>query len=248
MHTDWRSETERAQVENERTVDPGAQSSVNANSGTAWPVLEQAMEDLKTALVERKVEPICSAYQSVRHAVRGMKTKDMFGMIEQAAGPQAKEMILSAHAHRECFMCQSGSMACDQCGGSGQIDPGRTCPSCDGLGLADCTFCRGTGWADAQMLPAELRRAVEEKHYVRAMDDLRSLQQRLVRVGINNLPRLSPEERREMASLAMRLQARLEESRQRGLVNTQNPAVFDQAIAGLSHILQKLQPTEPKAT
>ncbi len=122
--------------------------------------LRTALEELAHAAAKKHAEPICTAYSRLRHASRGMHVREMFKRADEALGQSSRDLIVTAYSHRHCFMCKGGIVACRSCRGSGQVEKGRKCLSCDGLGLTMCDFCRGTGWADRDSLPREIRPAV----------------------------------------------------------------------------------------
>jgi hypothetical protein len=178
-----------------------------ASNGKA--ALYHALVGLKEAVAHRKVEEICGAYQAVRKTARGMAVKDMIEGVKVALGPSGIEVVVSAYAHRRCFMCSGGAVACDHCEGTGQVQEGRPCPFCDGLGIAPCAFCRGTGWPDRDTVPSELAEAVSLHHAARVRKDLKRVEETFSTLTEASAQRLPEKRRREIAAWLQRLQARV---------------------------------------
>jgi len=169
----------------------------------------RALADLRKAAVKRNPEEICTAYQTLRKVLRGAKLREVFERIRQVLGEAAMDLVVSAYVHRKCFMCKEGVITCDSCAGSGYIEEGRPCPHCDGLGVSPCGFCRGTGWADADLAPSELQKAVALRKLAHIRKDLKRLTQVFQDTPPERLEALGQRERKELALRLMRVQARL---------------------------------------
>lgn len=205
--------------------------------------LEQAMADLKAAAASREIERICGAYAVVRKRMPGAKVREVLQRVERALGPQARLILVSSYSHRQCFMCDGGMIPCDPCDGQGSID-GRTCGSCDGFGVQECTFCRGTAWADPQTIPAELRRPVHEWQFHAVQSDLKRLKDEF-QLTPDRVARIAPEHRRRVGAWLMKLEARLTDlEEQARLANDlSNQTAFGTAVSEIGQLLQRLAAT-----
>ena len=185
-------------------ADPASQAT------PAGPGLPKALEALKQAILAKKIEPICMAYQAVRLAGFAMKPKEIFDAVDAAAGPSARGSIVSAFSHRQCFMCEGGTVPCDQCDGTGLAEPGRVCPNCRGFAITSCTFCQGTGWAETSTIPPEIARSVQERQVKYVMDEMVRVQQQAAVIQVEKLQLLDQPQRRRLGEWLIRLQARLD--------------------------------------
>ena len=171
--------------------------------------LQQALAELREAVARKRVEPICAAYRAVRKAAKTMKAGMLFSMLAEAVDPQIMNLIVSAYSHRDCFMCRQGVTACTQCEGSGEIEADRSCPACGGLGLSACAFCTGTGWADRQTIPKELRKLVLQRQWTHVRRDLELLDKTFAVDAAAKVRGFDPKQRRSTIAWLIRLQARL---------------------------------------
>jgi len=207
--------------------------------------VEAALIELKAAVGSRDVEKICGAYAVVRKRLAGSKVRDMFERVEQTLGPEARRILISSYSHRQCFMCDAGMVACDQCDGTGKLND-RICGSCDGLGIQLCTFCRGTGWADPSTIPGELARSVHEKQFRYVQGELARFKNE-VHITPEAFAKADPDLRRKVGSWLMRLEARLAdlEEQAKQANNLSNQTAFGQAVNEVDHLLQTLlRPTK----
>ena len=183
---------------------PAATSAFGTNVRMA-----KAMDHFRAAAFERKPEGICAAYQALRNVADGMRIGELLRLVGEATRQDAPTLIVSAYSHRQCFMCDRGTVSCDHCGGSGELAVGRPCPRCDGIGLSACGFCGGTGWADRNSIPPEIISAVLARQLTRTRRDLRHLVQRAGRLTPKGLRLLDTAHKKDMGAWMMRLQARL---------------------------------------
>ena len=177
-------------------------------NGLSEPI-RQALAELQEVVASRKVEPICAAYRSLREAAKGMKVKDLLELADRALGQPAAGIIVSAFSHLHCYMCNGGTMMCDQCEGAGRLENDRKCPQCDGFGVLGCNFCRGGGWAERGVVPAEIRQAVLDRQLVHVRRDLKRLTETGADLTVRKINALPQEKRREAIAWLIRLQARM---------------------------------------
>ena len=83
---------------------------------------DRALSELSEALATRKVEPICTSYLALRRLARGIRAGELLDRVGQAAGEDARAVIVSAFSHRRCFMCENGTDPCNACEGTGMAD------------------------------------------------------------------------------------------------------------------------------
>ncbi|MFB3892996.1 MAG: hypothetical protein ACE15C_13340 [Phycisphaerae bacterium] len=171
--------------------------------------VRNAMDELRRAADSRQIEPICAAYIALRKRCAGMKVRELFDRVEQALGPMGKAVVISAFSHRRCFMCTGGTMACDQCDETGLAAPGRICPGCDGFGVVPCTFCQGTGWADREVVPEEIKRAVADRHVLHVKSEWSRLKAENEGFSAQKLAKLTFGQRRRLGTWLIRLQSRM---------------------------------------
>ncbi len=209
----------RAEADPLYAPDPNEHNTSSESEGqTAYPteLSDPAMRVLNAfaqAARKRSVEAVCSAYEDLRHACRGMTLGEVIALADSATRGKALSLVVSAYSHRQCFMCEAGHVACDGCDGTGQELTGRTCAHCDGLGLARCPFCRGTGWSDQQTIPAELRRAVRSRQLAHVLCEAAQLRRWLADHGQHDPLALPDDQRRDLHTRIDRLVARLTELR-----------------------------------
>ncbi len=170
--------------------------------------LARVLEGLRQAASAKQVELICAAYQALRPIAHAHRL-DPLKLAQKAMGPSAVEYLVSAFSHLHCFMCQGGCVPCDPCEGEGEIVPGRPCPTCDGLGLAPCPFCRGTNWADHNVIPAEIAQAVHHRQLAHVRDDLHQIVKVFLNLNHASLKALDRAKRRELGGHLLRLSGRL---------------------------------------
>lgn len=185
----------------------------NASSAQALPPadarLQHALDELAKAIAARNFDAICGAYQALRLASPGATFKDMLHRVEQTIGKEAFTHIVSAYSHRSCFMCDAGLGQCDSCEGAGRTAAGKACPHCDGFGAQPCGFCRGTGWAERELVPAELRTVVLELQLRHLHAEVDKFRHQAAKVVPGRFARFTPDQRRTLGNWLMRLLARL---------------------------------------
>ena len=173
--------------------------------------LTEPLAELRRAANNRNVEQICAAHLALRRAAAGVNRREAFALADAVLGQSAMNLIVSAYSHRHCFMCDGGSVPCEQCDAGGRLANGRTCPGCEGLGLLECGFCSGTGWADRDTTPPEIATAVMS----RQLDHVRTALDRTVKAlggfTIGKIRSLPLDKRRAMVARLMQLHSRLGE-------------------------------------
>ena len=227
-----------------RITDPSSTNQGSASpqgDGAETPAVRQALEDLRLAVESRQVEKICSDYAALRKKLAGTKLGDMFEIIAEVLGPHAKAILISAHSHRHCFMCDAGMLPCDQCEGTGVSPSGKPCSHCDGFGLAECTFCRGTGWADPETIPAEMRQAVHDRQFRQVQDELNRVKQETGLLA-SKFAMLDAAHRRRIGGWLMRLSARLADLEQQAKQanDVSNQTAFGAAVGEVDSLLHNL--------
>ncbi|MHC4982770.1 MAG: DnaJ-like cysteine-rich domain-containing protein [Planctomycetota bacterium] len=186
------------------------------------PRFKAALADLKHAAGQKHVEPICTAYQALRVAAKGMAVGDVIAAVNNSLGADGMAMIVSAYSHRECFMCSGGQAKCEQCKATGSLEQDRPCPNCDGKGLLLCGFCRGTGWADRETIPSELKTVVLERQLSHVRRQTAQLAHRLPEISPEKLEAMPPKQRNQILQWLMRLQARLSYMLDSGVVSDED--------------------------
>lgn len=196
-----------AQLSDISDAPPARNSHENGNAG----VFDEALKKLAEAIAERKVEPICSAYLTLRRVAGEIPPREIPDRVDRSVTSKsnsAREIIISAFSHRHCVMCSDGVTPCRTCSGSGTVEDFE-CPTCDGLGVETCSFCAGAGWCDHNEIPDEIRPAAVNRRIKHVKKEFA----RLDRISKTDMPalleRLQPEQRRELATSLLRLQARL---------------------------------------
>ena len=175
----------------------------SAQMAHALSVLGQAIADGAHS------DPVCAGYRALRAAAGGMKVEEVFKLADGALGLSTREIVVAAYARRWCFMCAKGTIPCEVCGGTAQGDDGRRCPACNGGGLTVCEFCKGTGWADRETIPRELRQDVLEKQIGAVRDGLRVLDEKARYFTPQAVAALNEPTRRRLIAWLLRLQVRL---------------------------------------
>ncbi len=171
--------------------------------------VERALTNLREAVAEKRVEPICAAYRVFREAVQPDDDEDPFQLIDPEIAEEIRPFIVSAFSHRRCFMCDNGVVHCQQCATAGELMDGKTCPLCKGFGHVACGFCRGTGWAVRELLPHELAGPVLEKQLVHIHEELTSLLETIGTGKSDELRELPRDQKRTVAAWLIRVYARL---------------------------------------
>ena len=180
-------------------------------AGGERPELAAALESLREAVVGRHVDPICQAYVVLRAAGGTTSARELLALATRRLNLPVAKMVISAYSHRQCYMCDDGTLACEWCEGTCRDEDGRPCLQCDGLGLATCSFCGGTGWADRATIPPALARAVAKRQLVHVRADLTELQQRTAKLAADDIDSMPSDRRGALAGQIIRLQARLAE-------------------------------------
>lgn len=191
-------------------ADPPASQTWNlsdAPSASAKDDLARAVEGLRKAAAAKQVEIICAAYQALRPIARAHRI-DPLNLARTAMGPSAVEYLVSAFSHLHCFMCHGGCAPCDSCEGEGEITPGKPCPTCNGLALAACPFCRGTNWADRDVIPSEIAPAVYRRQLAHVRDDLHQVVKLFLNLNTASIKTMEPDKRRELGGHLIRLSGR----------------------------------------
>jgi hypothetical protein len=197
-------------AQQEHTAAPPAGSSL-------VPGVVEAMANLRSAVEAKKVEPICSAYETLRSIAHGMGHKGVVALADRALGVPSVNVIVSAYSHRHCFMCSGGTVPCDICNGAGRIAENRSCPHCEGFAVAACSFCRGTGWADRQSVPSELRAAVLDRQRAHVNRELQQLDTTLLEAQRRPPSQLDASARNSIIAAIFEVQARLGELSEAGV-------------------------------
>ena len=187
-------------------------------TGTIPADLETALTTLHKALQRKKSDQICAAYEAVRQTAMHMKVDDMFALAESHLKEPIRDMVVSAYSHRHCFMCDRGSRVCDQCHGAGLGEEDRPCLACEGMGVSECSFCGGTGWADRNNVPREILSDVTHRQLQHAREGMQILAKKLVGVPIETLQKLPRQRRLKLASHMMRIRARIEDLARAGAI------------------------------
>jgi len=174
--------------------------------------IRHALKGLREAVAQRRVEPICLAYQLLREAAQdaNMKLSDMLKLADQALPGPAADTILSAFARRRCFMCKSGTVQCEECSGTGIDERSQQCRDCNGAGVTSCDFCGGTGWAGRGTMPREIPSdTLRKRRLANVKRQLIGLRKTMGKLGTGKAAQLPLNMRRKLALRVMRLQARL---------------------------------------
>ena len=188
----------------------GGSSAVNSN--TAKDQLARALTELGRAIANgRHSETVCAGYQGLRAAAghMHMSAEELFRIADRALGLSTKEEVVTAHARRWCFMCAKGTVPCDSCGGLGRTADEGKCAACNGMGVNLCSFCNGTGWADRQTIPAEIKKEVLQKQLRAVKEGLKVLKEKEKYFTPEAVAALNEPARRRISAWLMRLQVRL---------------------------------------
>lgn len=193
----------------EQQADSGENHDVTNDPPAGQDGLDRAILALGEAVRDKKVDPICAAYLGVHSAARGMKIAELCDRIVRDLGDGAVQAVVSAFSHRRCFMCADGMLPCEHCEDTGQIEPGRRCPHCDGYGRVICGFCQGTGWADLDTVPTEIRSSVLNRQFAHVKSELQRLLKAAPGLSEQKIKRLAPQQRDAMIAWIVRLSAQL---------------------------------------
>ena len=173
--------------------------------------LVEPLSHLRKAAHEKKTEEICAAYAALRRAAAEVDRREALALADAVLGRSAMDIVVSAYSHRRCFMCDGGTVLCEECDHTGRLAYGKTCPECEGLGVVECSFCRGTGWAERSSIPPEIAPAVLNRqfHHVKAL--LRRVVGALSGFTVAQIGRLKPDKRRAVVARLMQLEWRIED-------------------------------------
>ncbi|MFW6133818.1 MAG: hypothetical protein ACOC8F_07965 [Planctomycetota bacterium] len=216
---------------------PGAPSG-GTGSGDS---VARAVEELRQAVAGRQRQDIARAYEELRRAAHGMKVGQLLQAVRGALGEGALSGIVGAYAHRPCYMCSGGVVVCDQCKGRGELEPGRACANCDGLGLLGCGFCGGTGWADLETVSTELREAVvlrQASHVRRGVTKLVKTLSTLTRPRAREM---ALKQRVDLIARILRTQARLSSLAEADALDAETRARMSSAAEKLEDPLAMLR-------
>ncbi|MCK4626052.1 MAG: hypothetical protein KAV00_12120 [Phycisphaerae bacterium] len=222
----------------------------NVHNNDSAGGFDEAMKNLAEAITERKVEPIRIAYLALRSANGKMPTHEIIECAVRSITSKSasvREMIVSAFSHGHCVMCNDGVSPCRTCDGSGTAND-YICPDCDGLGIETCLFCMGTGWCDFHDMPVEIRPDAVLRRIKHVKKDLAILEKISETDMQASIEKLKPEQRRELASNLMRLQARL--TRMSGVEvgnHTEHVARFHAAASRIKHLIEAIRAQHSQA-
>ncbi|MBI5724140.1 MAG: hypothetical protein HZA50_09300 [Planctomycetes bacterium] len=200
-------------------------------SSSGWIWLKRALNELRMAIAELRPDGICAAYEKLQKVAQAADFKDPLKLIEQALGVSGRDVVVSAYTFRHCIMCADGTVPCPQCEGTGQIEEGRKCGRCDGLGLEPCDLCMGTGWGDINTIPHEIRAYVLRRQLAQVQADLNQLGKGLEKLTDQSLKELQQAKRVKVATWLMKLQARLSELARTELANNEQERTKFIAVA-----------------
>ena len=170
--------------------------------------LVEPLVNLRRAANEKKVERICAAYLALRRAA-GVNRREAFALADTVLGQPTMNLVVSAYSHRHCFMCDGGTVLCEECDQIGTLADGKACVSCEGLGVVECSFCGGTGWADRNTVPAEIAPAVLNRQFCHVKVVLRRTIGALAGFTIRQIRSLPPRKRTPVVAKLMQLHWRL---------------------------------------
>ncbi|MBS3733990.1 MAG: hypothetical protein KGY99_03590 [Phycisphaerae bacterium] len=203
--------------------------------------LSDAMERLRQTLSGDGGEETARAYQALRRAGNGMNVGELVAAVRAALGPEGLTTVIDAHAHLACYMCTAGVVVCHQCQGRGEIEQGRSCAHCDGLGVIRCGFCGGTGWADRASHPAELREAIvlqQAAHVRKTVGKLVEVLGSLTRAKARALP---ARQRVQLVARLLHTQARLADLAEADAVDPKTRGLMHRAAEKLDPPLELLR-------
>ena len=178
--------------------------------------MQEALAELGEAIANGHAQHICSAYQVFRAVTRAMASAELFALADRTLGVATREAVVSAYSRRGCFMCTDGTLPCDQCEGTGEVEDGRDCPHCEGRGCGPCGFCNGTSWADRDTIPQDLRDDVVRRQLRHVRSQLRKLNEELPQTGIEAIRHFSRPQRQQLTGWLRRLQARAQDLAEAG--------------------------------
>lgn len=213
----------------------------NADPHPRGGPIDDALEDLRASALTRHIEPICNAYAALRQAAPDLVGRELLALAEERLKMPVAKLVIAAYSHKECYMCDEGTVVCESCEGAGQHGAGRPCTLCDGLGLTVCGFCGGTGWADKASVPAELAPAVARRQLARVMTDLKDLQQITAALDNDEIEQMGPDRRGALGGRLFRMHARLGEIARCGVCDEQQVAYITNLATRLSSLLDALR-------
>ncbi|MHC4715857.1 MAG: DnaJ-like cysteine-rich domain-containing protein [Planctomycetota bacterium] len=167
-----------------------------------------ALDSFVRAVADGKSETICSSYMALRSVSGGLPFRQVLAAIDRAIGDNAGNVIVSAFAHRRCFMCGDGTRPCTTCHGGGMVERFR-CPNCEGLGVEACPFCLGSGWHAWEDMPEEIRDHARQHRRQRLRKDLDRLAEIPADKATSSARKATTEKRRRWATSLMRLHGKL---------------------------------------
>jgi hypothetical protein len=221
-------------------------ASVTSNQQDAPPgELNNAMTQFLSAAATGQCHAICTSWHQLRSAAKGMR----LGQILQLAEPKASaarlgELLLGAHAQLGCYMCKSGIVTCETCSGRGVNEDGRKCTGCDGRGLAPCGFCRGTGWADMDLIPQELRQPVVQRRYQQVKSDLKRLGELCAKIDPASLARMAAPARQAFAKTLLHVHSRCVQLADEALLDGEHRTRMQQAAGKIEQVLDNAKPNQ----
>jgi len=193
-------------------------SMLKSRSRRAGYRLRDALSGLREAIRDGNLETLCAAYHIFRTAANGHEVRDLHRVASEALGLDLHRTIVDAYASRGCFMCRGGFDPCDHCEGRGVLEGDRKCDHCGGLGGDLCDFCAGTGWADRETIPADIRPVVARRQFQRVCEQMQQLARGAVVVSGEQTSARSVRDRCKLARAAVRVQARVRDLVRLGLV------------------------------
>ncbi|MFP4104915.1 MAG: hypothetical protein ACLFVU_02400 [Phycisphaerae bacterium] len=202
---------------------------------------DTCLQQLRAAVRSGNVDRICSGYTSYRQSARGRRLGQLLRSLDNGKPGMSLNILTSAFSHRHCFMCESGVQACAHCKGKGEVEEYGRCPHCDGLGILPCGFCRGTGWADAEDIPSELRQAVLRRRLKHVRKELGALLKSLAGSSMNKLLLLPIERRKPVVAEMTKLQARLTEMVRLDLLGTDEQLRLGRIAAKLENCVSQIR-------
>jgi len=203
--------------------------------------VDEALEELRASALTRHVDPICTAYSTLRDAAPDLVGRELLILAEERLKMPVARMVISAYSHKSCYMCDEGTVVCDSCEGAGEHESSRPCMLCDGLGLTVCGFCGGTGWADRSEVPPELARAVAKRQLAHVLTDLKDLQQITATLDNDEIRHMPADRRGALAGRLFRMQARLGEMAQCGICDEPKVAYIATLVERLDDLLDSLR-------
>jgi len=212
----------------------------NASPHPRGGPVADALEELRAAVLTRHVDPICNAYEALRQAAPDLVGRQLLALASERLNVPVAKLVIAAYSHKDCYMCNDGSVVCDSCEGAGRHGT-HPCTLCDGLGLMACEFCGGTGWADRASLPEELAPAVAKRQLAHVLRDLKDLRQIIATLSPDEIENMRGDRRGALAGRLFRTQARLGEIAQCGICDEKQVAYIANLAKRLSSLLNALR-------